>query len=280
MASSCKPPRSTPIATAQSRAALNKSIDSQGALNRTGMDNLSFIDFSVHPTKPGQMVYEGAKYTQELKNYEYPETALDANDYQKRLRFEELKKTKLEEMCNWKQKDIKGIKKNSYIKEVQKRNEKILTVADKNDLEKLEVYTDRFPLLELRKSINKVLILIHMIAFEIQSSKIFENSTIFIILVNCFFMMAADPTQDPTEFEEIAENVFLALYTIEMVVKILGLGFIMGEKAYIRDGWNILDFIIVVSSYPSLFEEKNPDGADEGGFSLAGLRSFRVLRPL
>jgi hypothetical protein len=131
------------------------------------MDNMSFIDFSVHPTKPGNMVYDGAKYNQNLKATEYPETALDSNDYQKRLRFEELKKTKLEEMCNWKQKDLKGIKKNSYIKEIQKRNEKILTVADKNELEKLEVYTDRFPLLELRKSVNKFLILIHMVAFEI-----------------------------------------------------------------------------------------------------------------
>lgn len=47
-----------------------------------------------------------------------------------------------------------------YIKEVQKKNEKILSVAEKNDLEKLEVYTDRFPLLETRKSLNKLRILI------------------------------------------------------------------------------------------------------------------------
>jgi hypothetical protein len=92
-------------------------------------------------------------------------------------------------------------------------------------------------------------------------------------------MMAADPREDPSNFENVAENVFLGLYTIEMVVKILGLGFVMGEKAYIRDGWNILDFIIVISSYPALFEVKDPDGNDES-FSLAGLRSFRVLRPL
>ena len=57
---------------------------------------------------------------------------LDSNDYQKRLKFEELKRIKLDEMCKWKQKDTKGIKKNAYIKEIQKRNEKILSVADKD----------------------------------------------------------------------------------------------------------------------------------------------------
>ena len=49
---------------------------------------------------------------------EYPSTVLTRDDYGKRLSFEELKKTKLEEMCHWKQKDVKGMKKNVYIKEV------------------------------------------------------------------------------------------------------------------------------------------------------------------
>jgi len=70
-------------------------------------------------------------------------------------------------MCNWKQKDLKGIKKNVYIREVQKKNEKILTVAAKNDLERSEVHTDRFPLLETRKYLNKFRILIQMIAYKV-----------------------------------------------------------------------------------------------------------------
>lgn len=62
-----------------------------------------------------------------------------------------MKHTHLEALLQWKQKDFKGLKKNAYIKEVQKKNDKILTVAEKDSLEKLEVYTDRFPLLKLRK---------------------------------------------------------------------------------------------------------------------------------
>ena len=67
-------------------------------------------------------------------------------------------------MCKWKQKDVKGIKKNAYIKEIQKRNEKILSVADKDELEKLEVMTDRFPLLKLRKAIYKFIVLLNMVS--------------------------------------------------------------------------------------------------------------------
>lgn len=114
----------------------------------------------IPPGVPGQQVYDGQVTLPRLTKGEYPETALDSTDYAKRLRFEELKRTKLEEMCSWKQKDVKGIKKNAYIKEVQKKNERILSVADKDELERLEVMTDRFPLLEVRKAISKFQILL------------------------------------------------------------------------------------------------------------------------
>jgi len=182
-------------------------------------------------------------------------------------------------MCAWKQKDTKGIKKNTYIKEIQRKNDKILTVAEKNDLEKLEVYTDRFPLLDLRKAVKKVFILINMVAYRVISTKLFENISIMVILVNSLVMMMDDPTSDPTPFFATMENVFLALYTLEMVFKILGLGFIMAPNSYIRDAWNILDFVIVVSSYPALFQDPNVN-SDEGSFNMGSLRAFRVLRPL
>jgi hypothetical protein len=117
-----------------------------------------------------------------------------------------------------------------------------------------------------------------MVAFRIISTKLFDNISITVILVNSLVMMMDDPTSDPTPFFETMENVFLALYTIEMVMKILGFGFIMAPNSYIRDPWNILDFVIVVSSYPALFQDPNQDS--EGSFNMGSLRAFRVLRPL
>ena len=37
------------------------------------------------------------------------------------------------------------------------------------------------------------------------------------------------------------------IYT-ECVFKIIAMGFVAGENAYLRDGWNVLDFVVVVSS--------------------------------
>ena len=162
-------------------------------------------------------------------------------------------------MCSWKLKDIKGIKKNAYIKEIQKKNDQILSVTDKNDLEKLEVMTDRFPLLKLRKSIHKFLILVNMVSKTIIDTKVFDNFTTLVILANCGTMMASDPLDvNPPQFFADAESVFLVLYTGEMVLKILGLGFFFGKGAYIKDSWNILDFVIVVTSLMTLGTPEEP----------------------
>jgi hypothetical protein len=38
-----------------------------------------------------------------------------------------------------------------------------------------------------------------------------------------------------------------------MVVKILSLGFILNGGSYLRDAWNILDFVIIGSGYLGMF---------------------------
>jgi hypothetical protein len=85
---------------------------------------------------------------------------MDHFDYEKRLSFAGLKDQKLKEMSNWKTKDTKGLKKAAYIKDIQSKNSKILKIAEKDELEKLNVYSDRWPLLALRKQILRIVILI------------------------------------------------------------------------------------------------------------------------
>jgi hypothetical protein len=58
-----------------------------------------------------------------------------------------------------------------------------------------------------------------------------------------------------------------------MALKILALGFIFNKGAYMRDAWNILDFIIIASGYIGMI-------LAGGGVNLSVLRSFRVIRPL
>ena len=40
--------------------------------------------------------------------------------------------------------------------------------------------------------------------------------------------------------------VFAAIYTIEMILKIIAKGFCMHKFAYLRDPWNWLDFVVVI----------------------------------
>jgi hypothetical protein len=58
-----------------------------------------------------------------------------------------------------------------------------------------------------------------------------------------------------------------------MIVKIVSMGFICNQRSYLRDAWNILDFVIIASGYMSMFLEGS-------GVNLSALRSFRVIRPL
>ena len=51
----------------------------------------------------------------------------------------------------------------------------------------------------------------------------------------------------PSTFQEELEPVFMAIFTVEMVVKILADGFILHKGSYLRNPWNIMDFIVVVS---------------------------------
>ncbi len=64
---------------------------------------------------------------------------------------------------------------------------------------------------------------------------------------------------------------FLAIYTLEMVIKCVARGFILNNYTYLRNPWNWLDFTVIFSGYLTSFIEMG---------NLAGLRTFRVLRAL
>lgn len=68
-----------------------------------------------------------------------------------------------------------------------------------------------------------------------------------------------------------------------MGLKILSKGFVLNKGAYLRDAFNILDFVIVMSSYLTIIQEKisSKSGSKKKGSNIfGGLRVFRVLRPL
>ncbi|KAG6939429.1 calcium channel, voltage-dependent, L type, alpha 1D subunit, partial [Chelydra serpentina] len=70
---------------------------------------------------------------------------------------------------------------------------------------------------------------------------------------------------------EKVEYAFLIIFTIETFLKIIAYGLLLHPNAYVRNGWNLLDFVIVVVGH---------SGGKPGGFDVKALRAFRVLRPL
>ncbi|CAL8381792.1 unnamed protein product, partial [Boreogadus saida] len=115
---------------------------------------------------------------------------------------------------------------------------------------------------------------------------------------------------------ETVEYAFLIIFTIETFLKIIAYGLVAHQNAYVRNGWNMLDFVIVVIGLFSVVlevltkDEKAEEaaavaaataaaaaaaasaasnthpsmhghgGKPSGGFDVKALRAFRVLRPL
>lgn len=64
----------------------------------------------------------------------------------------------------------------------------------------------------------------------------------------------------------------------ECVLKIFAMGFVLGQNSYLRDGWNVLDFIVVFSSVVTEVQSMLSDGPKNHG--MKAFRTFRLLRPL
>lgn len=58
--------------------------------------------------------------------------------------------------------------------------------------------------------------------------------------------MGAPPLTAFLPPQEQVEYVFLIIFTAETFLKILAYGLVLHPSAYIRNGWNLLDFVIVV----------------------------------
>jgi voltage-dependent calcium channel N type alpha-1B len=48
-------------------------------------------------------------------------------------------------------------------------------------------------------------------------------------------------------FQEATESYFLGIFTVETSLKILAQGFVLHPGSYLRNMWNIMDFVVVVT---------------------------------
>nr|AIW80051.1 voltage-gated sodium channel Nav1.9 variant a [Mus musculus] len=109
-----------------------------------------------------------------------------------------------------------------------------------------------------------------MIRISVHS--VFSMFIICTVIINCMFM-ANNSSVDSRPSSNIPEYVFIGIYVLEAVIKILARGFIVDEFSYLRDPWNWLDFIVIGTAIAPCFLGNKVN-------NLSTLRTFRVLRAL
>uniref|UniRef100_A0A8B9Q168 Voltage-dependent L-type calcium channel subunit alpha n=1 Tax=Apteryx owenii TaxID=8824 RepID=A0A8B9Q168_APTOW len=120
--------------------------------------------------------------------------------------------------------------------------------------------------------------------------KPFEIIILLTIFANCvalaiYLPMPEDDTNVANSSLEKIEIAFLIFFAIEAMLKIIAYGFLFHTDAYLRNGWNVLDFSIVsLGLFTMTLEQINAKeggtSGGKGGFDVKALRAFRVLRPL
>ncbi|KAI1305266.1 Voltage-dependent calcium channel type A subunit alpha-1 [Halotydeus destructor] len=110
---------------------------------------------------------------------------------------------------------------------------------------------------------------------------VFEYAVLCTIISNCVVLALEEhlPSGDRTPLAkklEATEPYFLGIFTVEASVKILAQGFCLHRGSYLRNVWNIMDFIVVFTGYLTLVLDEDVDL----GIDLRTLRAIRVLRPL
>ena len=117
----------------------------------------------------------------------------------------------------------------------------------------------------------------------------FEAFIFNLIGLNSLFLAIEEPTMTKdaeTELENeyslktltLFGDIISVLFIFECVLKIFVMGFVKGKYAYLKDNYNILDFIIVAFSIISYILERMDTGIDIT--FLKALRALRALRPL
>uniref|UniRef100_A0A4W4DYY9 Voltage-dependent L-type calcium channel subunit alpha n=1 Tax=Electrophorus electricus TaxID=8005 RepID=A0A4W4DYY9_ELEEL len=132
-----------------------------------------------------------------------------------------------------------------------------------------------------------------LVEWKYPDSHPFDIFILLAIFANCVALGVSRPfPEDDSNATnhnlEQVEYIFLVIFTIETFMKILAYGLVMHPSAYIRSGWNLLDFIIVIVGLFSVVAEMGePKSGDAhhasgkpGGLDVKALRAFRVLRPL
>jgi hypothetical protein len=104
-----------------------------------------------------------------------------------------------------------------------------------------------------------------------------------IVVISSILMLFDNPLEDPNQFFfqvlYIINQVITGIFVLELMVKVIVYGLIAnGESSYLKNGWNILDFVIVLTSILGLLVEHAE--IVSGSSANKYLELFKMLRVL
>ena len=104
----------------------------------------------------------------------------------------------------------------------------------------------------------------------------FDYSVLGVIMLNslCLALYDYSDRDDESTMNKtitILGQIFTVLFLLEAISKILAMGFISHKNSYLRDPWNIVDFIVAITGIVDLLPNVP---------NLKALRTLRVFRPL
>ena len=115
------------------------------------------------------------------------------------------------------------------------------------------------------------------------TSKYFNYFIILLIFVYSVLLGAKDYTDvnNESEINQFLHKIdpyFNIIIYVEFLLKIVAMGFVIGEGTYMSDPWNWIDFVVVFSSLLELTLSTISNGDN---FKMpSALRAIRLLRPL
>ncbi|KJH40782.1 transporter, cation channel family protein [Dictyocaulus viviparus] len=120
---------------------------------------------------------------------------------------------------------------------------------------------------------------------QLTQKKWFDYSILIFIGINCITLAMERPSIPPNSLERkfltLSGYVFTSIFSIEMAMKVIANGCVLGRGAYFKDGWNILDGILVIISLVNVLFELFATGDSPKIFGVIRvLRLLRALRPL
>eukprot|EP00397_Hematodinium_sp_SG-2012_P000372 GEMP01000372.1.p1 GENE.GEMP01000372.1~~GEMP01000372.1.p1 ORF type:complete len:2224 (+),score=490.20 GEMP01000372.1:55-6726(+) len=113
------------------------------------------------------------------------------------------------------------------------------------------------------------------VAIQIVESPKLEWLILAVISCNSILLLITLPDVEIEKqtWAQVLDYTALAIYVVECLTKIVAAGFLFGRGTYIKNPWNVLDFIVVLSGIAEVVLQSIDT-------NLSALRCFRLLRPL